>query len=99
MATQLIDPDEILDFALDWSSFLDGSGSPTDQITGSSWFVDPASGAPNLPQLNGGSFAPSSTAVFLSGCERGQIYLLTNRVDTVRGQTAERSITVRCEDR
>ena len=99
MATRLIDPDEILDFALDWSSFLEDAGSPTARIANSRWFVDPASGSPNLPQLAGGSIGEASTAVFVSGCERGEIYLLTNRVVTELGRTAERAITVRYEDK
>lgn len=94
MAYELIDPDETLDFPRDWSTFLDAGGSPSDAIQTSAWSIFPVG-----PLLSGASQSGAVTAVFVSNAQAGQIYRLTNSITTAQGRTAERSVTLRCENR
>ncbi len=94
MPYRLIDPDETLDYACDWAEFLADGGSPSDTIQTSLWSVDPSG-----PSLSGASVAGAVTRVFLSGAQAGQVYRLTNTATTALGRTAERSWTLRCENR
>ena len=94
MPYRLIDPQETLDYACDWTAFLAEGGSPADTIQSSAWAVDPAG-----PTLSGASVTGALARVFVSGAQAGQIYRLTNTVTTALGRTAERSWTLRCENR
>ena len=95
----LIDPGEKLDYSCDWAAFLDDAGSPSDTIGTSSWSITPQSGSPLQPNLSGSLLSGTKTTVFVDSALRGEVYLLTNRVTTAQGRTAERSITIRCENR
>lgn len=95
----LIDPDEKLDYTCDWSAFLDDGGSPSDTISTSSWAITPQEASPVAPTLSGETNTVNTTTVFVSGAVYGQVYLLTNRIVTGQGRTAERSITLQCEHR
>lgn len=96
----LIDPQETLDYTFDWSSFLDDTGSPSDTIGSSSWAISPQeAGSPSEPVLASESNTTITATVFVSNCAAGGIYQLTNAVVTAQGRTAERSITLRCEQR
>ncbi len=90
----LIDPDETLDYSCDWAVFLDDAGSPADAIQTSTWSVTPAG-----PTLSGEVTTGAVATVFVSGAALGEIYRLTNRIATLQGRTAERSTTLRCENR
>ena len=94
MPYRLIDPDETLDYACDWTAFLADGGSPGDSILSSAWATDPAG-----PTLSGASVAGAVTRVFVAGAQAGQVYRLTNSVTTNLGRIAERSWTLRCENR
>ncbi len=94
MPYRLIDPDETLDYACDWGPFLSDGGSPSDTIQNSVWFADPAG-----PVLSGAAISGPVTRVFISDAQAGQVYRLTNTVTTILGRTAERSWTLRCENR
>ena len=96
----LIDPQETLDYTFVWSSFLDDTGSPSDTIGSSSWAISPQeAGSPSEPVLDSQSNTITTATVFVSNCAAGGIYQLTNAVVTAQGRTAERSITLRCEQR
>ncbi len=99
MAYLLIDPGETLDYSFDWSEFLDEGGSPSDAIVTSSWAVTPQAGSPPAPTLSGQANNLRATSVFVSDATLGAIYQLTNTIATAAGRTAERSITLRCENR
>ena len=90
----LIDPDETLDYSCDWAAFLDDAGSPADAIQTSTWSVTPAG-----PTLSGEAITGAVATVFVSGAALGEIYRLTNRIATLQGRTAERSMSLRCENR
>ncbi|MFQ5774188.1 MAG: hypothetical protein ACE5GS_06710 [Kiloniellaceae bacterium] len=94
MPYRLIDPDETLDYACDWTPFLADAGSPGDTIQTSAWSVVPAG-----PVLSNQNLGGAVTTVFVSGAQAGQVYRLTNRIVTAQGRTAERSWTLRCENR
>lgn len=94
MPYRLIDPDETLDYACDWTAFLADGGSPDDTIQTSTWAADPAG-----LTLTGASLTGALTRVFVSGAQIGQVYRLTNTVTTALGRVAERSWTLRCENR
>ena len=107
MSYVLIDPDETLDYSLDWSEFLADGGSPADVLLTSAWSITPQDDlSPQRPLLDdrgigdGGSpSAGTKTTVFVSNATYGRIYRLTNRVTTQAGRTAERSIILQCEHR
>jgi hypothetical protein len=94
MPYRLIDPDETLDYACDWSAFLADGGSPADTIQTSVWTVEPTG-----PILSGATQSGAVTSVFVAGAQAGQVYRLSNKVTTALGRIAERSWTLRCESR
>lgn len=94
MPYQLIDPDETLDYTFNWAAFLAETGSPADTIQSASWFVTPAG-----PLLSNQLNDATTATTFISGAMLGQVYVLTNRVVTAAGRTAERSVTLACENR
>ena len=93
----LIDPDEKLDYTCDWTTFLDDGGSPSDTISTSTWSITDA-GSP-APTLSGGTESDGVATIFVEGCTLGEVYRLSNKIVTVQGRTAERTITLRCEQR
>ncbi len=97
MPYRLIDPDEKLDYSCDWSTFLDDGGSPSDTIATSSWSITDA-GSP-APVLSGQTNTTNSATTFVAGCTLGEVYRLSNKIVTAQGRTAERTITLRCEQR
>jgi hypothetical protein len=99
VAYRLIDPNERLDFSLNWSDFLDDSGSPSDTIVSSVWSVTPQEASPTIPLLTDNGFTVAVTSVFIEDCRRAEVYLLTNRITTACGRTADRSVTIRCQTR
>lgn len=99
MPYRLIDPDETLDYSCDWSMFLADAGSPADTIDTSTWSIAPQDGSPAQPALSGRQVSGALTTVFVAGCAAGGVYRLSNRIVTTGGRTAERSWTLRCENR
>jgi hypothetical protein len=93
----LIDPSEKLDYTCDWGDFVDDGGSPSDTITSSAWKIE-GGGSPT-PVLSGSTSTVDTTTTFIEGCERGQMYRLTNTITTAMGRTVERSIDLRCGHR
>jgi hypothetical protein len=87
------DPDERLDYRLDWAAEM--AAMDGDTIQDSQWVVDDA----NLTLLDSGGFSPSftdtSTQVWLSDGIEGVTYTLTNRVTTAGGRILEQSIRLK----
>ena len=93
MTFRLLDPDEKLDFTIDWSDWLD-SGV---QITGTPiWAI-----APLGPTLSDQTNTTTTTSIFVADATLAVVYLLSCKITTDAGtaQTAERTITIRCEQR
>lgn len=95
----LIDPQETLDYSCDWSIFLDDVGSPSDTIDTSQWSIFPQEGSPQAPDLSGALNSNGITTIKVTNALVGQVYRLSNKVVTAQGRTAERSVTLRCEQR
>jgi hypothetical protein len=92
MSFYLKDPHSRVDYAIDWSTYLDGQ-----TIEASLWLV--------VPDEEGGvtaeeaSFEPERTAARLAGGVIGHSYSVLNHVTLSDGSTDVRSITLRVEGR
>lgn len=93
MTFRLIDPDEKLDVTIDWSDWLDSgvliTGTPT-------WSISPTG-----PTIEDQSNTTTTATTFVDGATIGVVYVLSCKIvtDASPAQTAERSITLRCETR
>lgn len=92
VATFRKDPDATLDFAVDWSLWLEAG----DTIASTTWNVAAGISQPASP-------APSTTdgkaTVWISGGTVGQTYPVTCRVVTSEGRIDERTISIQIEQR
>ena len=77
------DPDAVLDYTIDWSSWLGD-----DTISASSWTV------PSGLTKDSDSNTTTAATVWLSGGTEGVIYTVTNQITTAGGRTDERSIKI-----
>ena len=84
------DPDAVLDYSVDWSLWLAG-----DEISMSEWLLEDGA---ILEQVTDTHTATKAT-VWLRGGQKGNMYLVTNRIVTVGGRTDDRTISVKMEDR
>lgn len=84
------DPDEVLDYVLNWTARLAG-----DTITSSTWFV------PDDIDLDSDSFTDTATTVWLSGGDLSNTtgHDLTNRITTAGGRTMEQTVRIRSVSR
>lgn len=90
MATDFIkDPDAVLDYMFDWSSWL----SSGESITSSTMIV--SSGI----NLDSSTNTSTKATAWISGGTSGQPYSVTNRITTSAGRTDDRTITIRVTDR
>ena len=80
------DPDELLDYPVDWTDWLGDSGSDT--ISVSAWQV-PAGITQNSALVSG-----AKAIVFLSGGTVGSTYHVVNRITTAGGRISERGFDV-----
>lgn len=78
------DPDELLDYKVDWSKRL-----PGDTIHSSTW-PNPPSGLTVVTTAH----AQKNTTVWLSGGVLGQTYTLLNRIVTHGGRTMDQSVEI-----
>lgn len=84
------DPDEVLDYEIDWSARLNG-----DTIV-SSDFILP-SGASLVE--DSASHTTTTTTIWLSGGADGQAYEVTNRIVTNAGRTMDQTIRLKLKTR
>lgn len=82
------DPDEVLDFSIDWNLELASLGSPEDAISTSTWTV-PSGITEGAKAINAGF-----TTIFLSGGTAGQTYIIHNQITTTSLRVYERTIAV-----
>lgn len=83
------DPDELLDYTLDWSGRLAGD----DTIATSVWTVP--SGITNEDEEKTGT----STTLWLSGGTEGQSYSFLNRVTTAGGRIMDQTVTLKLKSK
>jgi hypothetical protein len=77
------DPDEVVDYHIDWSARLDG-----DTISTSTWVV------PSGITKDSDENTTTSTTIWLSGGDEGATYVIVNRVDTAGGRTFDEVVTL-----
>jgi len=82
------DPDEVLDYSLDWSTRLGA-----DTISTSDWPDFPA-GLTNDNETN----TTTTTTIWLSGGTAGNTYQLTNRIVTTGGRTYDQTVILFCKE-
>ena len=92
MSFYLKDPQSRVDYAIDWSPYLDGQ-----TIQSSLWLVLPDEAGGIAAEETG--FEPERTAARLSGGLTGHSYQVSNQVTFSDGTTDVRSITLRVEAR
>lgn len=83
------DPDEILDYDIDWSERL-----VDDTIVTSTWTVDDVTLSVVTDTLSS-----QATKVWLSGGTVGLQYILTNQIVTAAGRTMEESVRLKIKSR
>lgn len=88
MALYHKDPDSVLDYQWNWSSWLGA-----DTILSSTWIVQ--TGLVKTSQSN----TTTTTTVWLSGGTLGQTYQVTNRITTTQGRTEDRTMQIVVRDR
>jgi hypothetical protein len=76
------DPNSDLDYAVNWGDWLVG----TDTISTSTWT------GPTDLTIYGDSHGTATTTTWISGGTSGEVYTVTNRVQTAAGRIDERSI-------
>lgn len=81
--TYLKTPSDVLDYMVDWSTWLGA-----DTISTSSWTV------PAAMSVSLSSHTTTTTTVFLSGGADGNTYLISNTINTTGGRTVTRSFQV-----
>jgi hypothetical protein len=78
------DPDEVLDYQIDWADRLDG-----DTISTSTWVI------PSGITQGAASKTDTTVTTWLSGGTLGASYTLLNRVVTAAGRTMDQSVRIR----
>lgn len=80
------DPDDVVDYSVDWTDWLAG-----DTIATSVWVV------PTGITKDSDTNDTTSATIWLSGGTEGDDYQLTNRITTAAGRTKDKSFTITCE--
>ena len=92
MSFYLKDPGSRVDYAIDWTAYLDGQ-----VVAASLWSVVPAESGGIAVDATAQDLV--RTAATLTGGQIGHVYTVSNRVTLSDGQVDERSITLRVEQR
>jgi hypothetical protein len=82
------DPNAVLDYLVDWSSWLG-----EDTLETSTWIVPAEPSDPPVVQSDG--LSTTTTTVWLSGGELYNDYAFVNRITTAAGRTEDRTVTFR----
>lgn len=88
----LQDPDEKLDYAADFTAWLEGG----DVISSATWAIDPPAGVTLDDQADDFTPGTDKSSIFVSGLVRGNVYVLTCSAVTTGGRTPDRSMSIRC---
>lgn len=84
------DPDEILDYEIDWIGTASAPGRTYgDEITSSLWIV------PSGITHETDSFTVGTTTIWLSGGTEGETYLILNRIETLGGRTMDQTVKLK----
>jgi hypothetical protein len=78
------DPDEVLDYEVDWTARLDG-----DTISTSTWIV------PSGIVENSASHTSTTTTIWLAGGTLAATYEFLNRITTAGGRTMDQTVKLK----
>jgi hypothetical protein len=87
----IVDPQEKRFFSIGWNDFT----GTADSLASSGWSISPDGTAITL---SGSAVASGTATVAGTGFSRGVLYELSNKVVTLGGAVAERTIVFRCEN-
>lgn len=79
------DPDEVLDYEIDWTARLG-----IDTISTSVWTITPGT----TLVKNSDNVNPTNTVIWLSAGTLGQTYQLTNEITTSGGRTMDQTVSL-----
>lgn len=82
------DPDEVLDYEIDWTARLAG-----DTISTSTWTV------PSGITKNSDTSAASTTTIWLSSGTIGTSYSILNRIVTANGRTMDQTVKLKIKSK
>lgn len=82
------DPDEVLDYQIDWTARLDG-----DTIDTSDWIM------PNSITKDSATFSDTASTIWISGGLLGSSVVLTNRITTAGGRTMDQSVKLQIKSK
>ena len=77
------DPDDVLDFVIDWSQWLGD-----DTIAASTWIM------PSGITENSSQFSNTTATIWVAGGTDGTLYSITNRITTASGRQRDQSVTL-----
>lgn len=80
------DPDELLDYQINWSAAL-----TTDTITISSWTI---SGGDSLLIDDHSTFSPQTATIWLKGGSLNQTYAVNNLITTAGGRIFDQTVNI-----
>lgn len=83
------DPDAVLDYDRDWSTYLEEG----ETITSSTWTVPDG-----LTEEPGGTHSDTVAKVWISGGTVGKSYVITNEITTSEGRIDDRSIKIKIKN-
>ena len=83
------DPNDRLDYKLDWSVWL--AAETNDTIETSEWFIAVIGPGTATLVKDSDDNTTTSTSIWLSGGSVGQIYLITNRITTAGARIKDQS--------
>jgi hypothetical protein len=89
MTLPVKDPDSILDYPINWTSWLEGDTAAT-----SAWTV-PA----GLTEVGSDTLVANVAVIWLSGGTAGVSYDVQSRITTTGGRTQDHTITIVCAER
>jgi len=89
------DPNEVLDYSLDWAGRL--AGSPDDTIATTTATASPAGLTIDAHGVASG--APQKTTTWLSGGSEGVTYALSLRAVTTGGRTMDETVRIKIKSR
>jgi hypothetical protein len=87
MSTFIKDPDAVLDYVFDWSSWLG-----TDTISVSAWTAD--SGL----TVDSSTNTTTTATVWLSGGTAGEVYEVVNHITTAAGREDDRTMKIKVKN-
>lgn len=82
------DPDDVLDYVFDWTRWLDGDTISTSTMTTEAGLTEDSDDNDT-----------EKATVWVSGGTAGTTYTVANKITTANGRTAERTISIRVEEK